>query len=275
MAAAPVRPAGAEPQGVTPVKVLAGGAEFAVYRCAGAAPPGAPELVWAHGWGHSHAALAPLAEAMRSRADSWLVDFPGFGASPVPPAAWGTADYADAAAAWLAGLPPYRRVWVGHSFGCRVGLQLAARHPQAVAALLLIAAAGLPPHRSLAERARRLPRRLAFKALRTLTAEGPARERLRERYGSRDYREAGAMRPVLVKAVNEDLSEAARAVRCPTVLVHGGDERESPPEIAARLQALIPGAQLHLLRGFDHWTILGDGRHQVTHLLGRLLESLR
>jgi len=255
--------------------VNAGGGHFAAFRLEGGAEAGAPELIWAHGWGHSHASLLPLAEAMRQRADSWLIDFPGFGASPLPPGPWGTADYADAMAAWLAGLPTRKRIWVGHSFGCRVGLQLAARHPDAVDALFLIAAAGLRPHRSLMTRAQRLPRRLAFRMIRAITPEGPARERLRERYGSADYRAAGAMRPVLVKAVNEDLSEVARAIRVPAVLVHGEGDTESPPEIAKRLHALIPGSALHLLRGFDHLSILGDGRHQVTHRLGELLERIR
>jgi pimeloyl-ACP methyl ester carboxylesterase len=264
------RPAG----GLEPHEIAVGEGRFAAYRLAGAGPAAAPEIVWAHGWGHSHAALLPLAEAMRPRADSWLVDLPGFGASPLPPGPWGTADYADAMAAWLAGLPARRRVWVGHSFGCRVGLQLAARHPAAVTALFLIAAAGLPPHRSLGARIKRLPRRMAFRALRAITPEGPARDRLRERFGSTDYRTAGAMRPVLVKAVNEDLTEPARAIRLPVVLVHGADDSESPPEIATRLHALIEGSRLHVLRGFDHWTILTDGRHQVTHLLGDMLGNL-
>jgi pimeloyl-ACP methyl ester carboxylesterase len=255
-------------------EVNIGGGSFAAYRLEGAAPAGAPELIWAHGWGHSHASLAPLAGALRQRADSWLVDFPGFGASP-PPGPWGTTDYADAIAEWLGSLPTRKRIWVGHSFGCRVGLQLAARHPDTVDALFLIAAAGLQPHRSLMTRARRLPRRLAFRMMRTITPEGPARDRLRERYGSADYRAAGAMRPVLIKAVNEDLSDVARRIRMPVVLVHGEGDTESPPEIATRLHALIPGSRLHLLRGFDHLSILGDGRHQVTHLLGELLESLR
>jgi pimeloyl-ACP methyl ester carboxylesterase len=259
--------------------VNAAGAQFSVYRLDSCVQPArqgeAPELVWAHGWGHSHAALLPLAQAIRQRADSLLVDLPGFGASPLPPGDWGTEDYADAMAEWLARQRAKPRVWVGHSFGCRVGLQLAARHPEAVSALFLISAAGLQPRRSLWARARRTPRRLAFRMLRAMAPEGPARDRLRERYGSSDYRAAGAMRPVLVKAVNEDLSDVARRIRMPVVLVHGDGDTESPSEIAARFHALIPGSQLHLLHGFDHWTILSEGRHQVTHLLTGLLESLR
>ena len=98
--------------------------------------------------------MLPLAQAMRRPARSILIDFPGFGASPMPPAPWGTADYADAMAEWLDGLPPARRIWVAHSFGCRVGLQLAARRPATLAGLFLIAAAGLPPQRSASAQAR-------------------------------------------------------------------------------------------------------------------------
>ncbi len=255
--------------------INAAGTRFAVFQLVGSAPASAPELVWAHGWAHSHLSLLPLAEAMRARADSRLVDLPGFGASPLPPGPWGTEDYADAMAEWLHSLPARRRVWVGHSFGCRVGLRLAARHPDSVAALFLIAAAGLPPRRSFATRVKRLPRQLAFRMMRATTPEGPMRDRLRERYGSADYRAAGAMRPVLVKVVNEDQSEVARRIRMPVVLVHGEADTESPPEIATRLHALIPGSRLHLLHGFDHLSIIEDGRHQVAHLLGELLESLR
>jgi pimeloyl-ACP methyl ester carboxylesterase len=255
--------------------ITAAGAQFAAHRLADATPRGGTELVWAHGWAQSHESLALLAAAMRPRADSWLLDLPGFGAARPPPGAWGTEDYADAMAAWLATLPARPRIWIGHSFGCRVGVQLAARHPAAVSALFLIAAAGLPPHRSPMTRLKRLPRRLVFRAMRAMTPEGPARDRLRERFGSSDYRKAGAMRPVLVKTVNEDLSEAARRIRVPAVLLHGDQDTESPPDIAERFHALIPGSRLQMLRGFDHWNILTDGRHQVTHLLGELLESLR
>ena len=252
----------------------AGGAEMAVFRLEGENSGRAPLLVWGHGWGHTHRALLPLAESLRRVAPSVLVDFPGFGESPVPPGPWGTEDYADAVAEWLATLPAGRRLWIGHSFGSRVGLQLAARHPDMVQGLFLIAAAGLPPQRSPAARIRFTARRWAFRIARSLTPEGPARDRLRERFGSADYRQAGAMRPILVKVVSENLSEVARAVRCPVVLVYGENDRETPPDIGERLRDLIPDAQLHVLRGFDHWNVLTEGQHQLTHRLSEFLERL-
>ncbi len=255
------------------------GAQVAVFKPAGESRPGAPLLVWAHGWGHTHANMLPLAEAMRRAGGSVLLDLPGFGDSPPPPEAWGTEDYADAVAEFLAARfsargPAERLIWIGHSFGCRVGLQLAARHPGLVNGLFLIAAAGLPRARPLPERARMAARRLAFRAARLLTPEGPRREALRARFGSADYARAGPMRPILVKAVGEDLSEVARAVRVPAVLLYGDQDGETPPEIGARLNRLMPQSRLIVLRGFDHWSVLTDGRHQIVQRLSEFVEQV-
>jgi pimeloyl-ACP methyl ester carboxylesterase len=254
---------------VKPRLVCGSGAAFAVFDLPSSLAETPITLVWAHGWGHDHTALLPLADAMRGLASSVLIDFPGFGASPIPSEVWGTEDYADAAAEFFADIAPGRRIWVGHSFGCRVGIRLAARHPELVDGLFLIAAAGLRRELSAAERLRRMPRRLAFRLLRAVTPEGPARERLRERFGSADYRAAGGMRPIFVKAVSEDLSHAAAQIRCPTILVTGDRDTETPPEIATRFHRLIPGSELAILRGLDHWNVLTDGRHQIAHRLSQ------
>ena len=250
------------------------GTDLALFRLDGDLPAGSIELIWAHGWGQTHAALLPLAEAMRRSARSVLIDLPGFGASPAPPGPWGTADYADAVAEWLAGREPARRIWLAHSFGCRVGLQLAARHPEMLAGLLLIAAAGLPPQRTIWARARMTARRWAFRLARHFTREGPARDRLRRRFGSADYHAAGKLRPILVKAVSEDLTMVARAVAGPCVLVVGDQDRDTPPELSMRLNRLMPQSRLVVLRGFDHLDIVTEGRHQITQRLGEFLEQL-
>ncbi len=312
--------------GVARQTVRVRGSEFATYRFDGDSPAARTELVWAHGWGQSHRALLPLAEAMRRAARSTLLDLPGFGASPEPPAAWSTAEYADAAAEWLGAInatpapspasgggpgwrsgastsndgdslhyphpnpPPLagegnvraaeraalmRRVWIGHSFGGRVGLQLAARHPGAIDALCLIATPGLPRRRSPWQRGRIAMRRSAFRLARLVTPEGPARERLRARLGSSDYRQASPlMRQVLVKAVTENLGDAARAIRVPVLLVYGDRDQDAPLDIGQGFASLIPQSRLVVLRGFGHLDILTDGQHQLVQRLFEFLEQI-
>jgi len=231
-------------------------------------------FIWAHGWGQDHRAFLPLATALARRGTHSLVDFPGFGESPPPPSAWSTADYADAMADWLSTLPRARRVWIGHSFGCRVGLQLAGRHPDAVDGLFLVAAAGLQRTRTPLQQLKIKARVAAYKSLKLLPRLGIDTTSLRGKFGSADYRNAGPMRPILVKVVQEDLSDVARRVRCPVQLVYGELDDETPAEIGRRLAMLIPNASVSVLPRFDHYTILTSGAHQVQHQLEQFVSRI-
>jgi pimeloyl-ACP methyl ester carboxylesterase len=250
-------------------RVTIGPVEFAAYHIDAPHRARATELVWGHGWGQTHAQLRELADSARHIGPSWLIDFPGFGASPPPPGSWGTAEYAATIAGWLGERGGLRRVWIGHSFGGRVGLQLAARYPALVSGLFLIAAAGVPPRSASWKRLRLGARKCTYKAARTLVPEGRGREWLRRRLGSADYARAGLLRPVLTKVVAEDLSDVVGAVQCPVMLLYGDRDRETPPEIGYRIRSLSARADLFILHGFDHYDILTEGRHQVLHRLNQ------
>jgi len=256
-----------------PEFVCSGGGTLAVSH-AGDSGGGLPEIVWGHGWNQSAVALLPMAESLARFAFSYLIDFPGFGKSPAPPGVWGTTDYADAVAAWLRSLPRRRRIWVGHSFGCRVGMQIAVRHPGLLSGMVLIAAAGLPRRRNILERFRLQCRRRAFDLAKLVVPEGPKRDRVRSRFGSADYRAAGPMRPIFVRIVNESLAAAATKVDCPVLLIYGKDDRDTPPEMGMRFRSLIPRAELVVLDGFDHLGLLHEGRHQTVQHIQRFLKSL-
>ncbi|MFN8829237.1 MAG: alpha/beta fold hydrolase [Labrys sp. (in: a-proteobacteria)] len=232
-----------------------------------------PHVIWGHGWGQSHAAFLPLARTLERHAHHTVLDFPGFGESPIPPAVWGTQDYADALADWLRTLPRGRRVYVGHSFGCRVALRLAARHPDVVDALVLAAGAGLKRQRSLVERARIFVKVRLYKTLKLAERLGLDVSAQKARFGSADYRNAGALRPIFVAVIAEDQTEVARQIRCPVALLYGEKDGETPPEIGERLSKLIPGATLAVLPGLDHYSILTDGAPQITYAVSRMLEG--
>lgn len=228
---------------------------------------GSPVIVWGHGWGQSHTAFLPLAGSLESTGRHVLVDFPGFGESPAPHTVMGTEDYADLIAAWARDQKIEKLIWVGHSFGGRVGLQLASRHPALVQSMTLIAAAGLPRKRSLLKTLYIKARILTYKTLKKLTPFGLSKDWLNKTFASADYQSAGAMRSIFVKVVNEDLSEQARQITCPVNLVYGTNDTETPPEIGERLARLIPNAKMVHLDGQDHYSVLSEGRHPVAALI--------
>jgi pimeloyl-ACP methyl ester carboxylesterase len=210
-----------------------------------------------HGWrrqsGDFAAVLAGLAGA---GVGAVALDLPGFGASPEPPEAWGAADYAKAVSAVLPELET-PVVVLGHSFGGRVALCLAADRPDAVRALVLT---GVPLIRRPG--AGRRPA-LSFRAARRLHRWGLLSderiEGLRQRHGSADYRAAsGVMRDVFVRVVNESYEDELRRVRCPVELVWGDDDAEAPLAVAeSALSVLGPDrASLTVLPGAGHLTPL-------------------
>jgi pimeloyl-ACP methyl ester carboxylesterase len=183
--------------------------------------------------------------------DSVALDLPGFGgASPVPPQAWGAAEYADAVEVVLDTLvAPV--VVVGHSFGGRVAVHLAARRPDAIGALVLASVPllrrpGAPSRAPLPVRLARLGRRLHVVPASVL-------ERQRDRYGSADYRAArGVMRQVLVRVVNESYEEQLSAVTQPTELVWGDSDTAVLPDVANRAELLLADSRLTIAAGTGH-----------------------
>ncbi len=233
-----------------------------------------PIILWAHGWGQSRAAFLPLSSSFERSGTHILLDLPGFGKTPAPHENWGTADYADAAAALIRQNNWQPVIWIGHSFGCRVGIQLAARHPELVRGMCLIAAAGLKPQRSLWKTLYLKMRIALFKTLRSLPVSETLKHKILSAFGSRDYMNAGPLRRVFVRVVNEDLSKIAQSITCPVTLIYGSKDTETPPEIGERLHRLIPQSKLIHLDGEDHYTVLGSARHQVTPHIKQLIESL-
>src|SRR5439155_342890 len=153
---------------------------------------GPPAVIGLHGWGRNRADLSQALVGL----DALVVDLPGFGASPPPAEAWGAAGYAQAVIPVLKECPD-PAVVLGHSFGGRVAVCLAAQHPARVRALVLT---GVPLLRRVG--VRRPPFR--YRVLRSLHHAGllsdQRMERARSRHGSRDYRAAsGVMRDVLVR----------------------------------------------------------------------------
>ena len=193
---------------------------------------GAPWVLALHGWRRDHTDFEVVLRRPKELA-AIAVDLPGFGATPAP-----------------------RVVVVGHSRGGCIAVQLAGMAPARMAGLVLT---GAPLFRAAGEH-RRAP--MTFRAVRRLAkaglVTGAQLERLRDRYGSDDYRAAtGVMREVLVTLLAEDYEEALAAVGCPVELVWGEHDTAAPVEVAGRIENALPcGAKLSVCAGTGHMTPL-------------------
>ena len=216
-------------------------------------------VVLLHGWGTSSESLTPLCEALADSFRVLAVDLPGFGWSQAPPVAWGTADYATHVERLMQAVGLEAAALVGHSFGGRIAIVLAAKQLVQVSRLVLVASSGIRPRR----RAGYYFRVGAVKLARWVFSPpgwGATGRRMiskmSNRFGSRDYRAAGPMRPTLVKVVNEDLSPLLPAVQAPTLLLWGDQDREVPRSAMEIMATRIPHARLHVFAGAGHFPFL-------------------
>lgn len=236
---------------------------------AAASPTPTPHIVRAgqgdptlllHGWGASSDLFAATMRGLGDGYDLIAPDFPGFGATPPPPEAWAVGDYMTWTLALMDSLGIERANIIGHSFGGRVGIKLAALHPERVAKLVLTGAAGIRPKRTW----RYHLRVRTFKATRALSQSPLAPPLLREWAGARvasqgssDYKAAsGTVRGSFVRVVNEDLREYLPRISASTLLVWGADDTETPLADGQLMERLIPDAGLVVFEGGGHYAYL-------------------
>jgi len=214
-------------------------------------------VVLLHGWGASSATMALVHDDLARGYDVTAIDLPGHGRSGLPPESWGTEDYTSCVLEVMDRLRIERPHILGHSFGGRIALDLAAHHPQRVDKLVLVSSAGLPPPRSIGYHVRTGLARVARGLAKYGGTRGQAvRDRVYSKVASPDYAQAGPMRATFVKVVNEDLAPLLPSVQAPTLLVWGSGDTETPIGVARRMSRLIPAASLAVIDGAGHYPFL-------------------
>ncbi len=233
-------------------------------------------LFMLHGWGQSLDMLLPLGKLLAKRSPTYLLDLPGFGKSGLPDAVWSSFDYADRLVAYMDENHIDQADFLGHSFGGKIALSFAIRYPQRIRRLVVIAASGLPRQRTLLEKCRRQTIRWMGKGIKKfdhLASSDYYTSYFSQRFGSADYRQAGKMRPILVRSVNEDLSPCIPQIRAPTLLIWGEQDTETPPEMAHRMHNLIPSSTILLLPHKGHMPFQDVGAHLCAYHIMPFLSS--
>ncbi|MET0567114.1 MAG: alpha/beta hydrolase [Acidimicrobiia bacterium] len=210
---------------------------------------GPPRVLALHGWGRRGSDFAPsLADF-----DALAIDLPGFGATPAPEEVLGADGYARLVAPVLDAFeaPP---IVIGHSFGGRVAVCLAAAQPDRVGSLII---SGAPLVRLAPGRKPSVSYRM-LRFLNQVGLLGDARmEEIRRSRGSADYRAVtGVMREILVKVVNESYEDELAGLKSRVLLLWGEDDGEVPVAVAERSLRIIRqaggSAELEVLPNVGH-----------------------
>ncbi|MBR2617641.1 MAG: alpha/beta hydrolase, partial [Clostridia bacterium] len=114
-----------------------------------------------------------------------------------------------------------------------------------VSALILVNAAGIKPRFSL---------RKTLKKYRFIRRKNRMGETERMQSGSPDFRSLSPMgKQSFSKVVEEDLTPMLSNISCPTLVVSGEKDRETPPYTAKIFKKRIKNAKLIIFKKADHF----------------------
>lgn len=223
---------------------------------------GEKTAVMLQGWGTNFAVYDIVAASIREEYTFIQFDFPGFGGSDEPREPWNVDAYADFFCKFMEKLGVKQASLIGHSYGGRVVIKLAARDklPFGIEKIVLIDSAGILPKKSFTQKIKIrkykiLKKLFSFRWVSVLFPE--LIEDWKNRQGSEDYKNATPMmRQCLVMAVNEDLTELLPRIRQDTLLIWGDMDTATPLEDGKIMETKIPGAGLVVLEGTGHFSFL-------------------
>lgn len=211
-----------------------------------------------HGWGGSSQGLRPLLNYFCQHFRVFSLDLPGFGRSNTPPEVWGSHQYAQCIHNIWQQLEIKNCNIIAHSFGGRIAIILATQYPGIIKKLVLTGSAGLPPHRGLDYYIKVYTAKLSKKILSVAGSTGKKlQETVLRLLGSSDYTSANPqMRAILVKVVNEDLSELLPQIKIPTLLVWGEKDTATPLVMGKTMNKLISDSKLIVFPSTGHFAYL-------------------
>lgn len=206
---------------------------------------GSRPIVLLHGIGMGRSVYIDLIERLSGRIIG--IDLPGFGEAPEPRRTLTMERHADLVAAFLHDRGITDAVALGHSMGCQIAAELAARHPDVVSAVILAGPTVNSASRSIRAQAGYLLFDLLHERPTVLWR------------GAREYLRGG---PNLIRKMRATIvHEAEKAygrVRKPVLIVRGQRDPMAPLTWCREIVDAIPGARFEEIPDHGHGTLISD-----------------
>jgi pimeloyl-ACP methyl ester carboxylesterase len=196
-------------------------------------------IVLVHGIGASSRSLMPILHALGEEREVYAPDLPGFGLSDFPTHPLDVPGLAEALRRWMLDNQIVSAAVVAVSSGCQVAVDLAARYPELVEALVLYGPTIDPAGRDPLRLASRWARGAIF------ASPVPAPRIVHDLIDAGPWRAARSLKMALEDPVEAKLPE----VEAPALVIRGSRDQLVPPNWVERVAQLIPEAELASIRG--------------------------
>jgi pimeloyl-ACP methyl ester carboxylesterase len=216
---------------------------------------GEKTLLFLHGWRSNKEVWGKIMTSDELKLVScYAIDLPGFGKSQMPKQDMTVGDYASLVEQFISKLQLTNVIIVGHSFGGRVGIKLASQYPQIISKLVLVDAAGFAMDSNKKNKMRILAK-LVKPFFKPYFMHG-LRVKIYKKIGSLDYLQAGTLKETYIKTIDEDLSGDMKKISCPTLIITGENDLDTPVEFGQRMKGLITNSEFYIIKDAGHFSFI-------------------
>ena len=227
-------------------------------------------LIFLHGWQSDGTVWFSIINAPNLNDFSiFCIDLPGFGKSQTPEALFGIGDYSAVIEEFIKKNNLRRVYLVGHSFGGRIAIKLAAGRPDLIDGLILVDSAGIKV------KTLTISIKNALAKIGKIVFSAPLIKKARPIFykliASEDYLAASPeLRSILVRVVNEDLTPLFGNIKSKTLIFWGERDKETPLASAYKMKESIKNARLEILKNAGHFSFL-DNSGEFVRILKQFL----
>lgn len=211
------------------------------------------------GWGNTRNTFNYMISFLQNFFTVYVVDYPGFGNSPIPSHDLTIYEYSNLIHEWILSLKLDDPILIGHSFGGRIITVLTGYYQYKYNDIIMINAAGIKPKKTIIQKIRSF----IYKLLKKVSIILPKRykkkfqEYLFVHFASSDYKDLNInMRQTFKNIVNEDLKPYLKYIKAKVLLIWGNKDDATPIRDGNTMNRLISNSELVVLDGLGHFTYL-------------------
>ncbi len=211
------------------------------------------------GWGNTRNTFYPIIEELKKEYSVYILDYPGFGNSPIPSQNLTIFDYAEGIKEWLKENGIHNPHIIAHSFGGRITALLIGKLKVKVDKVLLIDVAGIKRRKKI----KIIIKEIIYKILKKITYlfHPIKQEKLRQKlllfFSSTDYQNIpNSMRYTFQNIIKVNLKQYYKRINNDTLILWGDKDLDTPLKDAYLLKKIIKNSELIIYPNTTHYSYL-------------------
>ena len=226
---------------------------------------GPTPIIFLHGWRSEATVWQSTIQALcalrfAQKYILYALNFPGFGTSEPPHRPFTLHDYAEIVKEFVIKLLAIshkpQAIIVGHSFGARVAVKLAAQNPELIQKLILVDCG-----KTHGQSAQRTAQSVLVTLAKPFFKPGfmqPLRKKIYEWLGAEDYIATPELKETYLNIIREPLEPLFPQITVPTLIIWGEKDTTVPLTYGKKIHRAICASRFAVIKNAGHFPFLDD-----------------